>query len=167
MNETSTKVRKWTVGDYHRMLNAGILAEDAKRSYDYLKPLLSGRALVRSQSPITLSSHSEPPPDIAVVVIDELEYSDRHPGPNEIFLLIEVADSTLVRDLREKAIAYALAQIQDYWVVDVRGRIVHVLGYPASGIYQQKHVLGEGDVLSLLVPDIDVSMNQLLPLGFG
>lgn len=102
------------------------------------------------------------------MVIDELEYSDRHPGPNEIFLLIEVADSTLERDKGEKAIAYALAQIQDYWVVDVRGRIVHVFRYPASGIYQQKHVLGEGDVLSLLAfPDIDVSMNQLLPLAFG
>lgn len=169
------------------MLEAGILAEDdrlellngqifemspqrpphttaTKRTYDYLKPLLSGRAEVRSQSPITLSSDSEPEPDIAIVVIDELEYGDRHPGPNDIFLLIEVAHSTLERDLGEKAIAYAQANIQDYWVVDVKGRIVHVFRQPTGGIYQQKRVLSEGDILSLLAfPEINVLINRLLP----
>ncbi len=191
MNETSSRVRQWTVGDYYRMLDAGILTEDdrvellngqilemspqrppyttaTKRAYDYLKPLLSGRADVRAQSPITLSSHSEPEPDIAVVAIDELEYSDHHPEPNEIFLLIEVADTTLERDLGEKAITYAQAQIQDYWVVDVRRRQLRVFRHPAGGIYELQQLLGEDDVLSLLAfPEINVSMNRLLPLAFG
>jgi Uma2 family endonuclease len=173
------------------MLDAGILAEDdrvellngyifsmspqrpphttaTKRAYDYLKPLLSGRADVRSQSPITLSSHSEPEPDIAVVAIDELEYSDRHPGPHEIFLLIEVADSTLGRDLGEKESAYAQANIQDYWVVDVRSRIVHIFRHPIGGTYQQKRLLDERNSCSLLAfPDINVSINRLLPPTFG
>lgn len=187
MNQVSIRVRQWTVSDYHRMLDAGILAEDdrlellngqifemspqrpphataTKRTYDYLLALLSGRAEIRSQSPITLSSHSEPEPDIAVVAIDELEYGDRHPSPNDIFLLIEVADSTLERDLNEKAIAYAKARIQDYWVVDVRGRIVHVFRQASDGIYQEKRLLGEGDILSpLAFPRIYVSLNCLLP----
>lgn len=131
------KVRLWTVNDYHRMLDTGILVESdrvellngqiiemspqrpphttaTKRAYDYLKPLLLGRADVRSQSPIILSPHSEPEPDIAVVAIDELEYAVSHPSPNEIFLLIEVADSTLAKDLGEKEKAYSEANIQDY-----------------------------------------------------
>jgi Uma2 family endonuclease len=190
-SEQATKVRQWTINDYHRMLDAGILTESdrvellngqiiemspqrpphttaTKRAYDYLKPLLSGRADVRSQSPIILSSHSEPEPDIAVVAIDELEYSDRHPRPNEIFLLIEVADSTLVRDLGEKEKAYSEANIQDYWVVDVRGRQVHIFRHPVNGTYQQKQLLGSGSSCSLLAfPDVDVSIKELLPPTFS
>ncbi len=190
MDETSTRVRQWTVDDYHRMLDAGILAEDdrvellngqifevspqrpphttaTKRAYDYLKPLLSGRADVRAQSPITLGLHSEPEPDIAVVAIDELEYSDRHPGPNEIFLLIEVADITLNRNIGEKVVTYALAEIQDYWVVDVKARQIRVFRQPASGTYQERR-LDEEDVLSLLAfPNVDVALEQLLPPVFG
>lgn len=173
------------------MLDAGILAEDdqvellngqitlmspqrpphttaTKRAYDYLKPLLLGKADVRSQSPITLNSHSEPEPDIAVVAIDKLEYSDRHPSPNEIFLLIEVADSTLGRDLGEKVSAYAQANIQEYWVVNVRERIVHIFRHPLGNTYQQKQLLEENDKCSLLVfPDINVLISRLLPPTFG
>jgi Uma2 family endonuclease len=190
-SEQTTKVRQWTANDYHRMLDAGILAEDdrvellngqifemspqrpphttaTKRTYDYLKTLLSGKADVRSQSPIALSSYSEPEPDIAVVAIDKLEYSDRHPEPNEIFLLIEVADSTLGRDLSEKERAYAQANIQEYWVVDIRGRQIHVFRYPAEGTYQQKWLFDSGSSCSLLAfPDINVSINRLLPPKFS
>lgn len=187
----STKVRQWTVNDYHQMLDTGILAESdrvellngqiiemspqrpphttaTKRAYDYLKPLLFGKADVRSQSPIILSSLSEPEPDIAVVAIDELEYSLSHPRPNDIFLLIEVADSTLARDLGEKAKAYSEANIQEYWVVDIRGRQVHIFRHPLGGTYQQKRVLGESSSCSLLAfPDINLSISQLLPPIFS
>jgi Uma2 family endonuclease len=92
-----------------------------------------------------------------VVAIDELEYSLSHPSPNEIFLLIEVADSTLTRDLGEKEKAYSEANIQDYWVVDVRGRQVHIFRNPLGGTYQQKRLYSEGSSCSLLAfPDVDV-----------
>ncbi len=186
-SSSESTVRQWTREEYHRMLDAGILAEDdavelldgqifamspqrpphttaTKRTYDYLKSLLLDRADVRSQSPIALSPASEPEPDIAVVEIDVLEYSDRHPQPNEIFLLIEVADSTLTRDLGEKARAYAQANVQNYWVIDVRERLVHVFRQPSGNIYQQKQVLCRGDTLSLLAfPDINVAIDQMLP----
>lgn len=122
---------------------------------------------MRSHSPITLRYDSEPEPDIAVVAIDELEYSLRHPEPNEIFLLIEVADSTRVRDLGEKVSAYAQANIQDYWVVDVRERQVHIFRNPFGGNYQQKRLLDESNSCSLLAfPEIDVSISRLLPPTF-
>ncbi len=184
-------LRQWTVNDYHRMLDAGILAESdrvellngeitemspqrpphttaTKRAYDYLKPLLSGKADVRSQSPIILSLLSEPEPDIAVVAIDKFDYSLSHPRPNDIFLLIEVADSTLTRDLSEKAKAYSEANIQEYWVVDVKERQVHIFRHPLGGTYQQKWLKSESSSCSLLAfPDIEVAINQLLPPIFS
>lgn len=190
-NSESTKVRQWTVNDYHRMLDAGILAESdrvellngeiiemspqrpphttaTKRAYDYFKPLLSGKADVRSQSPIILSSLSEPEPDIAVVAIDELEYSLSHPKPNDIFLLIEVADSTLARDLGEKAKAYSKANIQEYWLVDIKERQVHIFLHPDGDTYQQKRLKSEDNSCSILAfPDIEVSISQLLPPIFS
>lgn len=82
------------------------------------------------QDPIQLSQYSEPEPDIAVVRIDARKYIDRHPAPNEIFLLIEVADTTLDTDRKQKAPLYAKAGIADYWILDVNQRQVFVLGEP-------------------------------------
>lgn len=117
---TSTKVHLWNVYEYHRMIETGILTSDdqvellegqiiqmspqrppdaatTQCASDYLRDLLSGRAIVRVQLPITLLPNSEPEPDIAVVRIDSQRYIDHHPAPDEIFLLVEVAKTTLLR----------------------------------------------------------------------
>ncbi|HEY9659102.1 MAG TPA: Uma2 family endonuclease, partial [Allocoleopsis sp.] len=114
---SSTKNKLWTVDDYHRMVETGILtasdrvelleghiiemnpqlpphAATTQRAFRYLDRLLDSVAYVRMQLPVTLKPRSEPEPDIAVVHIDAHEYGDRHPAPEEIFLIIEVADST-------------------------------------------------------------------------
>lgn len=185
---TSAKLHLWTVEDYHRMVETGILSTNdrvelvegqivqmspqtplhvatKKRTYDYLNNLLASRATVRSESPVTLPPGSEPEPDIAVVAIDPREYSDHHPVPEAIFLLIEVADTTLDSDLKAKATLYAKANIREYWVLDVRRRQVHVFRFPQDGVYQQKSVLNEDRTLSLLAfPDVSISFNQLFPL---
>ncbi|MEH2049728.1 Uma2 family endonuclease [Nostoc sp.] len=97
---------KWSVDDYHRMVEAGILRDrhlellageivemspetpihytTAKRSTKYLEGLLSGKADVRFNGPITLSD-SEPEPDIAIVQLPESSYSDHHPAPQDMF----------------------------------------------------------------------------------
>lgn len=184
---TSAKLHLWTVEDYHRMVETGILSTNdrvellegqivkmspqtplhvatKKRTYDYLNNLLASRATVRSESPVTLPPGSEPEPDIAVVAIDPREYSDHHPVPSEIFLLIEVADTTVDSDLKEKAPLYARANIREYWVLDARKRRVHVFREPKDGTYQLQSVLSEDDALSpLAFPDVSVSFNQLFP----
>ncbi|MEH1989180.1 MULTISPECIES: hypothetical protein [unclassified Nostoc] len=97
---TQTRVRLWTVNEYHRMFETGILTENerveliegqvvvviqmsAKKppyaattlcAFDYLKRLLSEVGLVRVQDPIQLSQYSEPEPGIAVVQIDARKY---------------------------------------------------------------------------------------------
>ena len=74
-----------------------------KLAADYLEQLLDGLALVRSQDPVHLNQYSEPEPDIALVMPPVRRYLEHHPTSFEIFLLIEVADSTLKFDTNKKA----------------------------------------------------------------
>jgi Uma2 family endonuclease len=67
---------------------------------------------------------SAPQPDVAGVKVRT--YRDRHPLPDEVLLLIEVADSSVDSDCGEKAALYAAAGIQDYWVVSLPERLIHV-----------------------------------------
>ncbi len=184
---TFTEVRLWTVDEYHRMIETEILTTDdrvellegqiiqmspqqpphaatTQRASNYLRDLLAGKATIRAQFPITLRPNSEPEPDIAVVRIDPREYIDRHPAPDEIFLLLEVADATLRRDRNQKAKIYAQAGIADYWVLDVNVRRVYVLRQPGSETYERETILDENSTLSpLAFPDINVSVVRLFP----
>lgn len=181
----STKAKLWTVDDYHRMVETGILTEGdrvellegqiiemnpqlpphaatTQRAFRYLDRLLETVAYVRMQLPITLRPKSEPEPDIAVVRIDPNEYGDRHPAPDEIFLVIEVADSTLLSDRQQKAPIYAKAGIADYWILDVNSKQVHVFREPTQEGYQQETLLTANTVLApVAFPDIRISLNQL------
>ncbi|MBD2037130.1 Uma2 family endonuclease [Leptolyngbya sp. FACHB-321] len=184
---TLTKVRLWTVDEYHHMTAVGILAPEeqveliegqiipmaAKNpphaatnlcAADHFRQALIGQALVRIQDPIRLGEYSEPEPDIAIVRLDSRKYIDHHPAPTEIFLLIEVADTTLAFDRGQKANLYAKAGIADYWILDVNDRQVYVLRAPTPEGYQQETVFGSDAVLApLAFPGVDVSLQQLFP----
>ncbi|MBF2046487.1 MAG: Uma2 family endonuclease [Leptolyngbya sp. IPPAS B-1204] len=180
-----TRTKQWTVDDYHRMIAAGILtasdrvelldgqiiemnpqlpphAATTQRAFRYLDRLLEPIAYVRMQLPITLSPKSEPEPDIAVVRIDPNEYGDRHPGPEEIFLIIEVADSTLLSDRQQKALIYAKADIPDYWILDVNTRQVLVFRDPAENGYRHQATFATNTTLApVAFPDVAIPLNQL------
>ncbi|MCC5663011.1 Uma2 family endonuclease [Nostoc sp. CHAB 5784] len=191
---TQTKVRLWNVDEYHRMLETGIITEDERVELingqvipmsaknpphaattlcasDYFKrwrsppqASLAEVALVRVQDPIQLSQYSEPEPDIAVVRIDARKYINHHPAPNEIFLLIEVADTTLDTDCKQKAPLYANAGIADYWILDVNQRQVFVFCEPLLEGYNQQLILQEDATLSLIAfPEIKIHISQLFP----
>jgi Uma2 family endonuclease len=131
-----------TVADYHRLGEAGILGADERvellegqlvdmspigprhaLAVDALNELLvlavAGRAHVRVQNPISLDGGSEPQPDLAVVRRPWSGYPRAHPGPADILLLIEVADSSLELDLGAKRAIYARAGIAEFWIVDL------------------------------------------------
>jgi len=182
-----TSLRLWTVEEYHRMIEAGVLtpsdrvelleglivemspqlpphASTTQRTARYLDRLLEGQAYVRMQLPVTLQPQSEPEPDIAVVRIAPNEYADHHPRPDEIFLLIEVADTTLERDRLQKAPLYAKAGIPEYWILDVNARQVYVFRNSNGSAYTEETVVGEGENLAIaLFLDIPVVFNQLFP----
>jgi len=181
---TATKEKIWTVEEYHRMIEAGILNEDdnielldgrivemspqtpihaatTQRSDRYLQHLLRDLAEIRVQLPITLAT-SEPEPDIAVVCIDPGGYGDRHPNQAEILLLIEVSYSTLQIDRREKALIYARANIAEYWILDVVSRQAYIYRNPAPGGYQSEIVIADNAVMKMLAfPEIEISFSEL------
>lgn len=96
-----------------------------------IESLLPPGNFIQLQDPITLST-SEPEPDIVVVRGEIDDYVHRHPGPEEIRLVIEIADATLRRDRGIKLRIYARAGIAIYWIVDLAGRSVEVYTNPDS-----------------------------------
>ena len=189
--ETTINLRLWTVEEYHRMAEAGIFDEDervellegkiiwmsaigtAHRSAvgrtDYLlKNRLKNRAWVSIQDPIQLDDYSEPEPDIAVVKIDSLDYADHHPTPNEVYLVIEVADTTFKKDCETKGKAYAAAGIVDYWVLDVINRQLHVFREASENGYKSEVILKENESISpLSFPDLSINILEMLPPVVG
>lgn len=122
--------RKFTVDQYHKMAESGILKEDDRvelirgeiiemspigtkhaacvnRLVNLLVLLLGKRVIVAPQNPVVLDNNSEPQPDVALLKPRDDFYATAHPQPQDIFLLIEVADSTILYDREEKITLYA------------------------------------------------------------
>jgi Uma2 family endonuclease len=117
---------------------------------------------IRTENPIGIPElDSAPHPDVAWVKVRT--YRDRHPLPDEVLLLIEVADSSIESDCGEKAELYAAAGIQDYWVVSLPERLVHVFRRPKSGTYEEHSTAQFGDeVRPLAFPQFALSVSELL-----
>jgi Uma2 family endonuclease len=181
----SVTIAKWTLDEYHRMIEVGLLdnrqvellngeivemspegsehAQSSTDTVDYLRSLLGDRAVVRDAKPITLpSSNSEPEPDVAVVQPLRALYRTRHPHPDDIFWLIEFAYSSLSKDIDIKRKTYAAAGICEYWVMDLKYHQLKVFRDPANGDYQSERVLTAGTINPLAFPEVEVSVQQLL-----
>lgn len=174
---------KWTVDDYHKMIEAGILCDRrvellegdivemspegplhyflSDEGADYLKELLKGKAEVRLDGPITLAN-SEPEPDIVVVKPPKSRYRDRHPRADDIFWIIEVSNSTLLKDLNEKKQVYAAAEIQEYWVLDLQKEKLIVFRQPEGSEYLVKIEVTQGTICPLAFSNVEVSVTKLL-----
>ncbi|AHJ26515.1 Uma2 family endonuclease [Nodularia spumigena CS-584] len=185
--ETTLPLRLWTVEEYHRMAEAGIFGVDERvellegkiiwkiakgtahrsavgRTDKLLQNRLGNRAWISIQDPIKLNERSEPEPDIAVVKVDPLDYADHHPTPSEVYLIIEVANSSLILDCETKAKAYSQAGITDYWVLDVISRQLHIFREPTQEGYENKVILAENATISpLAFPDLQIVVLEMLP----
>src|ERR1700689_1783764 len=106
-----------------------------------------GERFVNPESPIDVSPEdnpsNEPEPDIVVLNRDLSHFRSANPGPQDLHLVVEVADTTLNFDLTTKAALYARAGIADYWVLDVSGRRLIVHRHPQSGKYMAILVYNE------------------------
>jgi Uma2 family endonuclease len=116
----------------------------------------------RTENPIAIPElDSAPQPDVVWVKVRS--YRDRHPLPDEVLLLIEVADSSVESDCGEKAALYAAAGIQDYWVVSLPERRVHVFRRPREGAYDDHTTAKFGEeVHPLSFPQFSLSVSELL-----
>jgi Uma2 family endonuclease len=127
-----------------------------------------GGACVRIQSSISVGQadpdHNDPEPDVAVTRAPRGAYADRHPGAEDLLLVVEVSDTTIRFDRTTKAALYALAGIQEYWVLDLNGRTVYIHRRPAAGSYGEITAYGaEESVATLARPEAAVRVSELLP----
>ena len=118
-----------------------------------LRAAFGGTAIIIEQSSFALGN-SDPVPDVRVILGQQADFPD---DPSTAALVVEVSDSTLAFDLTDKAELYATAGVQDYWVVDLNGRTLHVFRdtqpLPAAlgaTAYRAHHELRPGDVVSPL-----------------
>jgi Uma2 family endonuclease len=124
---------------------------------------------LRVQSAVTLSD-SEPEPDLAIVRGDESLYLARHPGPPDVGLVAEVADSTLPADRIDKCRIYARAGIVCYWIINVNDRQIEVYSNPsgptAAPAFAQRMDYRPGDAVPLVLDGMTVAslaVQDLLP----
>ena len=130
---------------------------------DYLRSLLGEKALVRDAKPITIpETSSEPEPDLAIVQPLRQLYRTRHPYPENVFWVVEFANTSLNKDLDTKRKAYAYAGIKEYWVVDLKNRLVKVFRNPVDGNYVEEITLTSGEISPIAFEGIKVSVKKLL-----
>ncbi len=177
-----------TVDDYHRMGEAGIFAEGERVELidgdiidmapigqghaamvgglaEALFVACAGRATVWPQNPVRLDRSSEPQPDLAVLRRRADFYATgERPGPSDVLLLVEVADSSLRFDRTVKLPLYARAGIAEVWIVDLKRRALDCHREPEAGGYGVMTTHQAGESLALAAaPEIVVR----LALMFG
>ena len=160
---------RFSVTDYERMVETGILDADApvelleglvvtkmprNPAHDGTIQVVNKRLGcklptgwdTRVQSAIRLPDESMPEPDLTVVRGDETSYLAKHPGPDEIGIVVEIANTSLRLDSETKAKMYALAGIPCYWVIDLTNRIVVVRSRPISATgFSETRTYGFGE----------------------
>jgi Uma2 family endonuclease len=126
--------------------------------------LLKGRAILRPQGAVVLDRFAAPQPDFALLRPREDFYSKKHPGADDIFLIIEISDSSLEYDTTVKLALYAILRIAEYWVADQQHERLLVYSDPEGDSYRTVRELQRGESLApRLLPDYQVSVDVFLP----
>jgi len=132
---------------------------------DLLHDNLARAFSVRTEAPLILSDRSEPEPDLCIVPRRADYYASEHPVATDVFLLIEVSDTTLAFDRGIKAMAYAAAGIVEYWIINLTTDNLEVYRQPdlIAG-YQSIETLSPEDfVTPVFAPNLTISVADLLP----
>ena len=176
--------RRFTVHEYHRMAEAGILHEDDRveliegevsemaaiggRHFTAVNTLthllvrkIGDEAIVSVQNPVRLDEDNEPEPDLAV--IRTRDYRDSLPGPEDVLFLIEVSDTTLSYDRKIKLPLYVRSGIPEVWILDLTDEIVERHTGPSGEIYRHLERARKGETLaSSVLPDLAFDVSAVL-----
>ncbi|MBE9207529.1 Uma2 family endonuclease [Nostoc sp. LEGE 06077] len=190
MSVVTTK--RFTIDEYHRLIELGFLQENehielirgeliqivAKGTPHtvcssilcrQLDRLLGDRAVIRGQDPITLPNQSEPEPDVAIARGIDEDYLSHHPYPEDIFLVIEISDTTLDYDQTTKLEIYAEAGISHYWIVNLNARQLERYNQPYQNAQGKFNYLSKQISLahqSVAIPgfeDVVLDLNRIFP----
>ena len=164
---------RFSVEQYHEMIQAGILTDDdpvelldgwlvtkmsknpphticTENLWEILVRLTPKGWFVRCQEPIT-TTDSEPEPDLFIVRGTRHDYQERHPGAEDVAIVIEVSDVTLERDRKTKQQIYASASIACYWIVNLQESCVEVYTDPADTTYAKSERHEKDGTLTLRI----------------
>lgn len=158
----------FTVEDYYKMFDEGIIKrgerlELIKGEITKMSPIrsphagmvnllmeelveyFSGKYIVAVQNPIQISDTSEPEPDLTVLKFRKDRYSRHHPQSEDVYLLIEVADTSLSFDRGVKKVLYAEAGIPEYWIINLNDQQIEIFRNPHKGDYLESKIARKGD----------------------
>ena len=178
--------RRFTVEEYHRLAEVGVLHEDDRvelldgvivnmmpigpfhggsvnKLIRMFEQIGRERWVTSAQNPVHIGEHTEPQPDLLLLRPRDDFYDASHPRPKDVFLLIEVADSTLLIDREDKLPIYARAGIAEVWIVNLAERVVEVYASPVAGEYTQSRRVPPGEALApSAFPDAAIDTAALL-----
>lgn len=160
---------QWTVADYHKLAEIGLLSEKrvelisgeiidrssigklhaatVNKINQVLSDLIGQNHIVSIQNPIFIDDYSEPEPDFALLKSREDFYAGQLPGPSDVLLIVEVADTTLAKDRQVKIPLYAEAQIPEYWIVNLHDEVLERYTEPKGSEYVLRRLYRKGDIL--------------------
>jgi Uma2 family endonuclease len=149
-------VEKMTIGSRH--------AACVKKLNRVFSTALGGRVIVSVQDPIRLPPDSEPEPDLSIVKPRDDFYAQAHPSPQDVLLIVEVADSSLPVDRSVKLPLYAASGIAEYWIVDLINNAIELYTEPRDGRYTGSRIMrGDETITPTAFPDVVVRIGDILP----
>jgi len=183
--ETITR-KLFTVDEYHRMSDIGLFPEDKR--FELIrgeifempgaKPPHSGRVnrlthlfssrlgdsiVLSVQNPSSIDDYSEPVPDVSLLKARSDFYSEKHPTPDDVLLLVEISHTTLRFDTKIKAPLYAEAGIQEYWILNLPQNVLEIRSEPVNGRYTRQEILRPGQTVSpRAFPGVSFQVEELL-----
>jgi Uma2 family endonuclease len=170
LSELVIGTHKFTVDDYHKMGAAGVFDDHkvelingkivdmspinsnhggaVNRIVLFLRRYLSLDLLFSVQNPIHINEFSEPEPDVAILKQKEDCYSNAHPIPEEVLLIMEVSDTSLQKDKEVKLPLYAEVGIPEVWIVNLQDKQIEQYTTPTTKGYTSMKIYHPGDFIS-------------------
>jgi Uma2 family endonuclease len=178
--------KMFTVDEYHRMGEAGILTPEDRveliegeilqmspignrhaacvdRAAKLLILRLQDRAVISIQNPVRLDRYSEPQPDVLVLKPRDDFYASTGHTAADVLLMIEVSETTLRYDTQRKVPLYAAAGVPEVWIEDLNNDVILVYREPSGNTFQTTFECGSGETIEpLAFPDVALVVNDLL-----
>lgn len=179
--------KKFTIDNYEKMIDRGIFtpqdnlelingeviemspigikhATTVLRLTNVFPLLFQNKALVSVQNSIILNDYSQPEPDLVLLKKRDDFYEQKRPTSEDIFLLIEVSDSSLKYDREIKLPLYAENNISEVWIFNLNDDVIEVYSQPQNNYYQQQQIFTKKDTISCSAfPKIALELKQLIP----
>jgi Uma2 family endonuclease len=150
-------------GEVFRVMIGPRHAAAVERARDVFNRSLLGKVAVRSQNPIWIDEYNFPQPDVVVAKYRADYYESEYPRREDIFLLLEVSDSSIEHDREVKLALYAISKFSEYWIEDVSGEALLVFRDPEDDRYTTCLTLHRGETITpLAFPEIRLRVEDFL-----